>query len=298
MKNKSKKPFGGWGPNPNLAGFFVRSLSALFVVLTLTTPATAEIQLVFGTYAADKPTETVRKFRPFLSHLSQEMSEALGESVKIKMKIARDYEAGIDDLASGRVDFARFGPASYITVSEQDSGIQIVAMESRKGQKRFKGIIAIHADSDIQSLSDLSQHSFAFGDPYSTIGRYLAQSHLLDAGINRSNLSDYDYLGRHDAVGSAVGAGKFTAGALKESTFKKLVTAGVPIRRLFEFDNVTKPWLSASKMDPRVLHAMREVMLATTDKTVLESIAKDGFVEGNDSDYDFVRRAMKHSAGF
>ncbi|WP_371170244.1 PhnD/SsuA/transferrin family substrate-binding protein [Aliiroseovarius sp. 2305UL8-7] len=268
------------------------------LALILATPATAEIQLVFGTYAADKPTATVKKYKPFLNYLAREMSVILGDDVKIRMKIAKDYEAGIDHLARGDVDFARFGPASYITVFERDSGIKIVAMESKKGKKRFKGVIAVQADSNIQSLSDLAHQSFAFGDPLSTIGRYLAQSHLIDAGITSRELSGYEFLGRHDLVGTAVGAGRYKAGALKESTFKKLVEAGVPIRVLFEFDNVTKPWLAASNMDPKVLLAMRQAMLATTDPDVLDSIAKDGFVEGSDADYDFVRSAMKHSAGF
>lgn len=273
-------------------------LAAMALAAVTAAPAKADINLVFGTYAADKPTETVRKYRSFLHYMSQEMTKALGEPVTIRMKIAKDYETGIDHLANGEVDFARFGPASYITVYERNSDVQIIAMESVKGQKRFKGIIAVHADSKIQTLSDLAQHSFAFGNPLSTIGRYLAQSHLIEAGVTSNELSGYEFLGRHDRVGTAVGAGRFTAGALKESTYKKLVTSGVPIRVLFEFENVTKPWLATSDMDPNVLTAMRQIMLKTTDTEVLGSIAKDGFVDGTDADYDFVRDAMIQSRMF
>lgn len=276
----------------------LRTLRAAFFAVALAVPAQADVNLVFGTYAADKPTVTFRKFKPFLDYLATEMTTILGEQVNIKMKIAKEYEAGIDDLATGRVDFARFGPASYITAFERDQGINIVAMELKGGSKRFNGIIAVHADSEMQSLSELARHSFAFGDPLSTIGRYLAQSHLIDAGITSQELSGYDYLGRHDIVGAAVGEGRFAAGALKESTYKKLVKRGVPIRSLFEFENVTKPWLAASGLDPRVLAAMRQVMLNATDPQVLESIAKDGFAEGSDADYDFVRQAMQRSDMF
>lgn len=278
--------------------FAAQVLGGLALALVVSAPARADIKLVFGTYAADKPTVTVKKYKPFLNYLSQEMTKVLGEPVQIRMKIAKDYENGIDDLANGDVDFARFGPASYITVYERESGIQIVAMESKGGSKRFKGIIAVHSNSTAKSLSDLTRQSFAFGDPLSTIGRYLAQSHLIDAGVTSQELSGYEYLGRHDRVGTAVGEGRFTAGALKESTYKKLVQSGVPIRVLFEFENVTKPWLAASGMDPRVLAAMRQVMLSTIDPEVLDSIAKDGFVEGDDADYDFIRKAMQHSRSF
>jgi phosphonate transport system substrate-binding protein len=277
---------------------WAQTLVAAALTTVMAVPAMADINLVFGTYAADKPSTTVRKYKPFLKYLAQEMTEILGEPVNIKMKIAKEYEASISHLATGEADFARFGPASYITVKERNADIQIVAMESKKGEKRFKGIIAVHNSCDVESLSDLAQKSFAFGDELSTIGRYLSQSHLIDAGVTSKELSGYEYLGRHDRVGSAVGEGRFTAGALKESTFKKLVKSGVPIKVLFEFENVTKPWLAASGMAPEVFAAMRQVMLETTDREVLGSIAKDGFLEGFDADYDFIRRAMKHSSTF
>jgi phosphonate transport system substrate-binding protein len=278
----------------------IKKLASLGIILSglMAAPAMADVELVFGTYAADKPTTTVRKYKPFLDSLAFGMAKVLGEPVKIRMKIAKNYETGISNLADGQVDFARFGPASYVTVYAQNSGIEIVAMESKKGKKRFKGIIAVHKTSELKSLSELSQKSFAFGDKLSTIGRYLSQSHLVDAGITSESLSNFSYLGRHDLVGTAVGTGRFTAGALKESTFKKLVAKDVPIRKLFEFDNVTKPWLAASGMEPRILNAMRQVMLHEKNKSVLEKVSKDGFVQGSDADYDFIRKAMEHSKKF
>ena len=268
-------------------------------ILVSPTAAAAEIMLTFGTYTADKPTATVRKFKPFLDFLAARMSEELGETVTIRMKIAKTYSGGIDQLVNGDVDFARFGPASYITAKTENENVQIIAMESQKGQKRFNGVIAVGSDSAHQSLGDLSGQSFAFGDELSTIGRYLSQAHLLEAGVSSAELSGFEYLGRHDLVGEAVGAGRFAAGALKESTFKDLVEKGVPIRALFVFDNVTKPWLASSNMSPELLDAMRRVMLATTGKEdEVRTVAKNGFLDGSDADYDFVRRAMQKSQQF
>ncbi|MFW8596119.1 PhnD/SsuA/transferrin family substrate-binding protein [Cribrihabitans neustonicus] len=258
----------------------------------------AETELVFGTYAADKPTTTVRKYQPFLVFLAKRMSEELGEPVSIRMKVAKEYGEGIQHLASGEVDFARFGPASYVHVMEENPGIRIIAMESKDGAKRFKGVIVVRRDSPLQSVSELAGGSFAFGDELSTIGRYLSQSYLLDAGISGANLRDYAYLGRHDLVGEAVGAGKFAAGALKESTYKKLVAKGVPLRVLASFDNVTKPWLAAPDMPEDVLQAMRRVMLSSENEEFVRRIAKNGFLEGADSDYDIIRTAMDRSLAF
>ncbi len=258
----------------------------------------AGTELVFGTYAADKPTATVKKYQPFLSFLAKRMSEELREPVTIRLKIAKEYEEGIRQLASGEVDFSRFGPASYVHVMKENPGVRIIAMESQNGQKRFKGVIVVHRDSTVQSVEDLAGLSFAFGDELSTIGRYLAQEYLLEAGIGSGDLLEFAYLGRHDLVGEAVGAGRYTAGALKESTYKKLVAKGVPIRVLASFDNVTKPWLASPEMPAEVLEAMRKVMLSSENEEIVRRISKNGFLLGDDQDYDIIRRAMERSLAF
>ena len=276
----------------------IRAALAALIILLAPTLATAEISLTFGTYAADKPTETVRKYKPFLDFLAARLTERLGEPVTIRIKIAPSYADGITQLANGEVDFARFGPASYVLVSEQNPEIGIIAMESKGGAKRFNGIIAVHADSPYQSLSDLSGQSFAFGSELSTIGRYLAQASLLEAGVSGADLASYEFLGRHDLVGEAVGSGRFAAGALKESTFNKLVAKGVPLRALFTFENVTKPWLSHPNMRADVADAMRAVMLSSENEEVVRQIAKNGFLVGDDRDYALVRAAMARSRSF
>ncbi|KIC33294.1 PhnD/SsuA/transferrin family substrate-binding protein [Leisingera sp. ANG-M7] len=258
----------------------------------------AGTDLIFGTYAADKPTATVKKYQPFLSFLAKRMSEELGEPVTIRLKIAKEYEEGIRQLASGEVDFSRFGPASYVHVMKENPDVRIIAMESQNGQKRFKGVIVVHSDSTVQSVEELAGLSFAFGDELSTIGRYLAQEYLLDAGISSGDLLEFAYLGRHDLVGEAVGAGKYTAGALKESTYKKLAAKGVPIRVLASFDNVTKPWLASPEMPADVLEAMRNVMLSSENEEIVRRISKNGFLLGDDQDYDIIRRAMERSLAF
>ncbi len=281
---------------PAVAGLWAILTAFAFCILPQT--AAAEVRLTFGTYAADKPTTTVKKYRPFLSFLEARMTAELGEPVKIRMKIAKAYQEGIDDLANGEVDFARFGPASYVHVKTANPGIQLITMESKNGEKRFKGVIVVHSDSDIATLADLAGKSFAFGDELSTIGRYLSQAALLESGISSKGLSGYDFLGRHDLVGEAVGAGRFTAGALKESTYKQLVAKGVPIRVLASFDNVTKPWLASSNTDPDVVAAMRRVMLSSENEEIVRRISKNGFLEGTDQDYDFVRQGMEQSLAF
>ncbi len=262
------------------------------------TPAFADISLTFGTYAADKPTETVRKFLPLMKALETKLSSELGEPVKIKVKVASSYEKGISNLTAGRVDFSRFGPASYVAAKTANSGVQLLAMESVKGQKTFNGVICVQEDSDINSIADLNGRTFAFGSKLSTIGRYLSQKELLDSGIAGKDLKKYAFLGRHDRVGTAVGNGQYDAGALKESTFKKLKKKAVPIRKIASFTNVTKPWIARSGMSEKVASALRNVLLQLKDPKALKSIKKSGFLAASDADYEPIRRAIRESETF
>ncbi len=274
-------------------------LAPLFLALTAgTLPARADVDLEFGVYVSDKPTEMVRKFRPVLDALEASMSGKLGEPVHIRMRVAGDYETGIADLVTGAVDFARFGPASYVLAKQRNPELRILAVESENGTKVFYGIICVAEESPIRTLEDLRGRSFAFGSQRSTIGRYLSQNLLIRHGITAKDLAAYDYLGRHDRVGTAVARRQFDAGALKEGTFKKLVAKGAPIRAIASFPNVTKPWIARGGLAPEIFAALRAALLRMRDPAALKALKKDGFLEGGDDDYAVIRRAMASSVRF
>ena len=168
--------------------------------------AQADLALTFGVYSSDKPTAMVRQFRPILNALEKNMSKIRGEPVKIRMQVAKTYQEGMNDLVTGKVDFSRFGPASYIIAKESDNNIEILAVETIKGKRVFNGVIVVGKNSPIKTIRELHGKSFAFGNEESTIGRYLAQLYLMRNHIRSNDLGSYEYLGRHDAVGAAVGS--------------------------------------------------------------------------------------------
>ena len=269
--------------------------SSLLVTVTV---AFAEIKLSFGVYATDKPTEVVKKFKPVLKALEQDLTQALQEPARINIQVASSYEKGVYDLSEGRVDFARLGPASYVESKRLNPRIEILATESKNGSKRFNGLICVTRSSPITHVSDLKGKSFAFGNVRSTIGRYLSQLYLLENGIRLNDLSRSAYLDRHDKVGYAVASGKFDAGALKESTYNRLIEKGVPLRPIATFENVTKPWLARSGLEPRILNALRSTLLAIKNPQALKAMGKDGFVPGEDHDYRVVRKAVERNGEF
>ncbi len=260
--------------------------------------ANAEVTLNFGVYATDSRADVEKQFRPALAVLEKDLTERLGETVTINLKISPTYEGGLDDLVQGRADFTRLGPASYVLGKDQQPGLSILAIESKDGAKTFNGIICVALNSDIESVAQLRGKSFAFGDDQSTIGRYLSQLYLVENGIRAKDLSRYEYLGRHDKVGIAVGRGEFDAGALKQSTFNKLVKKGVPIRVLVTFPNVTKPWVARAGIDARVQEALKAALLEMTDKVALKALKADGMLPGSDDDFAAIRQSIKENGRF
>ncbi len=260
--------------------------------------AQAKVSLVFGTYTSDKPSAMVAQIRPSLNIISRTASEIYGEEIVIRMQVVKTYKEGVDHLVAGKFDIMRLGPASYVMAKERAPDIGILAMENKKGRKFFNGIICVPIDSPLREVREIKGKHFAFGSSRSTLGRYFAQLHLMQNGVLAKDLEGFEYLGRHDKVGRAVGAGLFDAGALEETTFGKLVRKGVPIRALATFSNATRPWIMRSGLDPKLVEALRSAMLALKDAKALKALRFSGFLPGTDADYEPTRQAIRQNPKF
>ncbi len=216
----------------------------------------------------------------------------MGRSTSIELVISNTYDGAIDSLAAGKVDFVRFGPASYVLTKSKEPRIELLAIEEKKGKRLFPGVIVVRSDSSLTSLSQLPGRTFAFGDKNSTIGRYLAQSELLAAGVNRTDLGGYDYLGRHDKVAKAVELGDFDAGSLKKGTFDKMNKNG-RMRVLHEFQNITKPWIARAGLDPEIASALGEVLVELEDESALKKLKISGFGKVRDEEFTFIRESIE-----
>ncbi|MBI4601391.1 MAG: PhnD/SsuA/transferrin family substrate-binding protein [Planctomycetes bacterium] len=278
--------------------------AALCVLLLSPAPPRAEaaepLQLTFGVYASDKPTDMYKAFKPVLVFLEGSMGKRLEMPVQIKLRVFNSYDAARATLVKAEIDFVRFGPSSYILAKDASPGISILAIEEQAGQYEFKGVIFTRLDTGIKSIKDLRGKAFAFGDPDSTIGRYLSQSFLVDAGIFAKDLSRFEHFDRHDRVVEAVLGGKFDAGAAKEGTFAKYKDRGLVV--LETFPNITKPWVARAGLDAAVAAAVRDGLASCKDKLVLDAMGEKitGFnlEHAKDEKYEPVRVGMKKAEAF
>jgi len=265
------------------------------VCTILMTPVYAET-ITFGVYTSDKPTTMYRKFKPILDYLEGRIGRE-GRNADIKIKIYPSYSGALDAIVNGEVDFARFGPASYVMAQERNDDIRLLAMEHKKNQKRFYGIFIVPKSSSITSLEEIKGKSFAFGDKNSTIGRYLSQAELIKAGVHARDLKSYEYLDRHDKVALAVAAGNYDAGVVKENTYKKYADSK-GLKKIARFPNVTKPWVVRAGFDDQLFSVLQQALLELKDEKILKNLKQDGFLVAKDDDYELVRQGMQRAKEF
>lgn len=260
--------------------------------------ARAEVHLVFGVYASDKPSAMVEQIRPTLDAVEHALTASLQQPTKIELKVLRDYETGVAVLTSGKIDFARLGAVTYVEAKAEAPGIALLASELNGDAPYFNGVICVRKDSPIQSIADLKGKTFAFGSEQSTMGRYVAQLFLAQHGITAANLKSFQYLGRHDRVAAAVAAGQFDAGALEETIFAKLAKESLPIRPLASYRDLTKAWVARVGLDPQLTAKLRAALIAMRDPAALAALRFDGFTATTDAAYDATRAAIKENWKF
>jgi len=90
-------------------------------------PASADVELMFGVYAADQRVKMMWQCGTLVAAMEERMSVALEERVAIEVDINQNYEQGVDDVTQGLVDFARFPNVDHGWVIHPDVSERVVA---------------------------------------------------------------------------------------------------------------------------------------------------------------------------
>jgi ethanolamine ammonia-lyase large subunit len=109
--------------------------------------------------------------------------------------------------------------------------------------------------------------------------------HLLDAVIHQYDIPTQ----------ACVLAGDFDAGAVKEANLEE---SKGQLRAVLTFQNVTKPWVARSGLDPLVGGALRSALLELRDAGALKTLKVSGFSTTSDAEYRAVRLSMQAAEAF
>lgn len=274
----------------SLYGF---SVTLLLTSLISTENATAE-EIYLGSVATDVPAAMVQHLTPLTSYLSKKTG------LKISFRASPNLSSAVSELGKDQTQIAYLTPVAYIEAQEKYKVKPLVAPLTH-GKDTFNLVVAVHQDSNIQSMADLIGKSLALGDEKALLQRAV----VVNGGINLHQLSRFGFLKHYDNIAKAVLNKDFDAGILKDTTYEKYAKQGL---RSIHTSPPLPSYLFAvnDKLPPETVKKLRAAFLAlkadsAANKAILKELDQgyDGFVVAEDKDYDVVRKLIapfqKHS---
>jgi phosphonate transport system substrate-binding protein len=253
------------------------------------------------------PSENMQQVAQNAQPLVEILRKELG--MEIEPFVAVDYTGVIEALRAKKLDIAFLTPASYV-LAKNEANVQVVLKSHRRGYASYYAAIITRADSGINTLKDLRNKTFAFGDPLSTTGNIIPRKMFLEAGIDPAkDFKNVLYSGGHDATVLAVLNRKVDAGAtfanftdgkdaawiqyLKNPEEQKQIRA-IAYSEPIPADNL----VFRADLDPELGKKIQNIFVAlgkdpAGQKMLRDLYQIDGFVPATDQDYESIRAAFK-----
>ena len=277
------------GDQPVMVNSETRRLLTNMPTLPLILP-----RLTFGVYTHTKPADMLERFSPVLNYLETDAG------VIIDLSIYRGYSNATVALASGSIQLARPGPASYVIARRADPGIHVLVKQLHKGEAKIRGFI-FTSNPRFNGVANLAGCKFAFADPESTFGNLKPKLKLMEVGIFATNLTACcTHINAHDAVVEAVISGKFDAGAANANYVQKANEKGANLKVLATMESVSFPWIASSGLDPDLRRRIQQSLLKLKHRGILSSIDRDldGFIPAAPADYNEFEQEMEKEKRF
>jgi phosphonate transport system substrate-binding protein len=228
--------------------------------------------------------------------LSDYLQSALGQPVELV--IPTNYNATVEALGNGSVDFAYLGGLTYLKARAQ---YQVTPLVQRQTDQQFHSLFITQTASSIQQLADLKGKSFAFGDINSTSGHLMPYLAMRNAGINPDTDLRFRYSGSHPATAKAVEAGAVDAGALDETVYRQMVSTkdldGSKVRVFFTTPPfVDYVWVARKDIAPAVAEKFAQAFLSLEqpqNAQILDILRGNQFIRANDQEYETLRSVAK-----
>jgi phosphonate transport system substrate-binding protein len=228
-------------------------------------------ELIFGIHPYLHATTLVERFTPFTEYLGKKMG------YKIRIRVATSYNDHINATSQGEVDFAFFGPASFVKLTQGVNNVTLLGRLNFANKSTFRGAFIARKENSINSVEQLRGKQIAFGDPNSTLSSRVPKQILAAAGIKLEDLKTYSYLKHHHNVALAVLMGKYDAGAVKEEVFREYETRGL---KAFKWtpDVPSHPFVASSKMTTLQIEKLQTILqnihLQPNAENILQKIKK------------------------
>jgi phosphonate transport system substrate-binding protein len=271
--------------------FFIRSAGALSAAAAFRLRAAGSIRVGMVPDAGATQVSIEEKV-PLRDYLAK----AIGASVELI--IPTNYNATVEALGNGSLDFAYLGALTYVKARDRYNVIPLV---QRSADKNFHSLFITQSGSAIHKLADCKGKRFAFGDINSTSGHLIPFDELRKAGVNPDADMQTRYTGSHAATAKAVEAGAADAGALDETVYHSMVSEGkVDGNKVRVF--LTSPpfvdyvWVARANVGAPERDGFTKAFLGLKegkDDAILNILRGKDFVRANDAEYANIRKIAR-----
>lgn len=220
---------------------------------------------------------------------------ALQMGTDVNLMIPTNYNATVEALGNGSLDFAYLGGLTYVKARKQYSVIPLV---QRSSDLEFHSLFITGAGSSIHSLTDLKVKNFVFGDINSTSGHLMPYYELKQAGIDAEKDFKYRYTGSHPATAKAVESGAADAGALDETVYNSMIAEGRLDKTKVRVFYTSKPfpdyvWVARKDVGKDIQEKFAKAftdLREGKDDRILGILRGKSFVRASDDKYELLRR--------
>jgi phosphonate transport system substrate-binding protein len=197
--------------------------------------------LNFGVVSSENEADRIVRYKAFGAYVGQRLQ------VPVRMHQATDYAGTIEALKARKLEFARFGAASYAQAWLITGGkVEPIVVEAdSEGSVAYHSVIAVKADSPYRSIEDLQGKSLAFADPNSTSG-FVAPSYFLkEQGIEPGTFfGRTGFSGSHENGILAVLNGTYDAAATSWTNEERSNVARMERKGMIPMGQIRYVWKS------------------------------------------------------
>jgi len=270
------------------------ALLLLFVGCGGGASASGDEPLQVGLIPNENPEEVEAQYQPLEDYLKKELGR------EVELSVPTTYNAVVEAMVSGELDLAYFGGLTYVQARQRaDVHPLFTEINPRTGTTKYRSVIIVPADSDIQEVEDIEGKTFAFGSVSSTSGSLYPSIMLDEAGIDyRTDLEETIYTGGHDATAQAVANGRVAAGGLEDRILYDLIEEGVIDKskiRVIEKSAPIEgyPWVVRDALSDKTEKELIDAYLNIEDPELLDLLRAEDYARVQASDYDYVEEQAR-----
>ncbi|HET9283746.1 MAG TPA: phosphate/phosphite/phosphonate ABC transporter substrate-binding protein [Candidatus Angelobacter sp.] len=231
---------------------------------------------------------SVKEKAPLKAYLEQKLGRP------VNLVIPTSYNATVEALGNGSLDFAYLGGLTYIKAHARYG---VVPLVQRTADLQFRALFITSRQSGIHSLADLKGKTFAFGDINSTSGHLMPYMEMRQAGIDPNTNLKFRYTGSHPATAKAVESGAVDAGALDETVYNSMVSEGKLDPTKVRVFYTSKPfvdyvWVARKDVGEAVQEKFAQAftdLKEGQDDEILKIVRGKNFVRANNEEYTVLR---------